>query len=231
MPLFSKSPPFSLAATLTLVTGLAVTGMLFVAVSALEYGKMELSFQQRAQVRAAAIRRGLDDTLELVTILNDLFKTVGPVSREQFGDFTRPLLARYPFVQAFNYHRVLDDDAARRQVAAMQARYPGYAMFDGRHLPLSPRPQHVIVDYLEPLPGNEAAFGLDVMSLGPMSNVINQAVAAGAIMATPLLRLEQERGNQKGFVLLMPVYRPGAQTTTAAQRRAASIWLRRSAPP
>src|SRR5471030_537012 len=164
MPLFSKSPPFSLAATLTLVTGLAVTGMLFVAVSALEYGKMELSFQQRAQVRAAAIRRGLDDTLELVTILNDLFKTVGPVSREQFGDFARPLLARYPFVQAFNYHRVLDDDAARRQVAAMQARYPGYAMFDGRHLPLSPRPQHVIVDYLEPLSGNEAAFGLDVMS-------------------------------------------------------------------
>ncbi|RFP32838.1 EAL domain-containing protein [Duganella sp. BJB476] len=222
MPLLSKSPPFSLAATLTLVTGMAVTGMLFVAVSALEYGKMELSFQQRAQVRAAAIRRGLDDTLELVTILNDLFKSVGPVSREQFGDFTRPLLARYPFVQAFNYHRVLNDDEARRYAAALQDRYPGYAMFDGRHLPLSSRPQHVIVDFLEPLQGNEAAFGLDVMSL-PMSNTINQAVAAGAIMATPLLRLEQERGNQKGFVLLMPVYRPGAQTATAAQRRAAWI--------
>ncbi len=222
MPLFSKSPPFSLAATLTLVTGMAVTGMLFVAVSALEYGKMELSFQQRAQLRAAAIRRGLDDTLELVTILNDLFKSVGPVSREQFGDFTRPLLARYPFVQAFNYHRVLDDDGARRQAAAMQARYPGYTMFDGHHLPLSPRPQHAIVDYLEPLQGNEAAFGLDVMSL-PMSTTIKQAVAAGAILATPLLRLEQERGNQQGFVLLMPVYRPGAQTATAAQRRAAWI--------
>lgn len=67
---------------LTLITGLAVTGLLFVAVSALEYGKMELAFQQRAQARAAAIRSGLDDTLELVTILNDLFKSVGQVSRE-----------------------------------------------------------------------------------------------------------------------------------------------------
>jgi len=223
MPLFSKSPPISLAAMLTLVTGLAVTGMLFVAVSALEYGKMELAFQQRAQARAAAIRSGLDDTLELVTILNDLFKSVGPVSREQFGDFTRPLLARYPFVQAFNFHRVLTDEEARRHEAALRQRYPGYAMFDGGRLPLSPRPLHAVVDYLEPMHGNEAAFGLDVMSLGPMSNTINQAVAAGTTLATPLLRLAQERGNQKGFVLLMPVYRPGAQTATAEQRRMAWI--------
>ncbi|NGZ83935.1 bifunctional diguanylate cyclase/phosphodiesterase [Duganella aceris] len=218
-----KSSKISLAAILTLATGCAVTSMLFVAVSALEYGKMELSFQQRAHMRAAAIHRGLDDTLELVTILNDLFKSVGVVGREQFGDFTRPLLARYPFVQAFNFHRVMDEPEARRFEAAMRTRFPGYRLHDADNRPAPPRPLHVVVDYLEPLAGNEAAFGLDVGSIPAMIKTINEGVAAGQTRATPLLRLIQERAKQKGFVLMMPVYRPGADTATAAQRRAAWI--------
>jgi diguanylate cyclase (GGDEF)-like protein len=223
MPRPRKSSRISLAAILTLVTGCAVTGMLFVAVSALEYGKMELSFQQRAQMRAATIHRGLDDTLELVIILNDLFKSVDNVSREQFADFTRPLLARYPFVQAFNFHRTLDQREARRFEAAMQARYPGYRLHDADNLPMAERPQHVVVDYLEPLQGNEAAFGLDVASIPPMFKAINEGVAAGQTRATPLLRLVQERARQKGFVLMMPVYRRGADISTPALRRAAWI--------
>jgi CHASE1-domain containing sensor protein len=218
-----KSIRISLAAILTLVTGCAVTGLLFVAVSALEYGKMELSFQQRAHLRAAAIHSGLDDTLELVTILNDLFKSVDNVSREQFADFTRPLLARYPFVQAFNFHRVLSDADAPAFEAGLRASYPGYRLHDAGGLPLAPRARHVIVDYLEPMRGNEAAFGLDVASLAPMSEVINDAVAAGQTRATPLLKLAQERAGQRGFVMMMPVYRRGADISTAAQRQAGWI--------
>jgi diguanylate cyclase (GGDEF)-like protein/PAS domain S-box-containing protein len=218
-----KSSKVSLAAILTLLAGMAVTGMLFVAVSALEYGKMELSFEQRAQLRAAAIRRGLDDTLELVTILNDLFKAVGPVNREQFGDFTLPLLARYPFVQAFNYHRVLSEAEAPRYEAALRAVHPGFRLHDSGNLPMASRPLHVIVDYLEPMRGNEAAFGLDVMSLAPVATTLDQAVASGRTLATPLLRLAQENANQRGFVLMKPVYRQGADISTPALRRAAWI--------
>jgi diguanylate cyclase (GGDEF)-like protein len=223
MPRPRKSSRISLAAILTLLTGCAVTGMLFVAVSALEYSKMELSFQQRAHLRAAAIHRGLDDTLELVTILNDLFKSGDKVSREQFADFTRPLLARYPFVQAFNFHRVLRDAEVPAFEAGMRAHYPGYRLRDAGGLPLTPRARHVIVDYLEPMRGNEAAFGLDVASLAPLSEVIADAVANAQARATPLLKLAQERAGQRGFVLMMPVYQRGADTSTAARRQAAWI--------
>ncbi|MYN40920.1 EAL domain-containing protein [Duganella sp. FT109W] len=218
-----KSARISLAAILTLLTGCAVTGLLFVAVSALEYSKMELSYQQRGHMRAAAIRRGMDDTLELVTILNGLFKSVGVVDREQFASFTRPLLERYPFVQAFNFHRVLDDAGARGYQAAMQARFPGYQLHDANNQPLAPRAQHVIVDYLEPLEGNEAAFGLDVASLPVIARAIGEAVDSGQVRTTPLLRLAQERAQQQGFVMMMPVYRAGAELGTVAQRRAAWI--------
>ncbi|MRW85479.1 EAL domain-containing protein [Pseudoduganella sp. FT26W] len=223
MPSSRKTSRISLAAILTLLTGLAVTGLLFIAVSALEYSKMELSFQQRGHMRAAAIRRGMDDTLELVTILNGVFKTMGVVSREQFASFTQPLLERYPFVQAFNFHRVLDDAAARRYEAEMRLRYPGYQLHDAGNLPLAPRAQHVIVDYLEPLEGNEAAFGLDVASLAPMARAIAEAVDSGQPRTTPLMRLAQERAQQQGFVLMLPVYRAGADLGTVERRRAA--WL------
>ncbi|MHA4870679.1 bifunctional diguanylate cyclase/phosphodiesterase [Duganella sp. PWIR1] len=223
MPSSRKSSRISLAAILTLLTGFAVTGMLFVAVSALEYSKMELSFQQRGHIRAAAIRRGMDDTLELVTILNGLFKSVGVVSREQFANFTQPLLARYPFVQAFNYQRVMDDATARRHEAETQAQHPGYRLHDGGNQPMLSRPQHVIVDYLEPLEGNQPAFGLDVASLPAMARVVFDAADSGQPRTTALMRLAQEQGRQQGFVMMMPVYRPGAELGTVAERRAA--WL------
>jgi diguanylate cyclase (GGDEF)-like protein/PAS domain S-box-containing protein len=223
MPSSRKSSRISLAAILTLLTGIAVTALLFVAVSALEYSKMELSFQQRGQMRAAAIRRGMDDTLELVTILNGVFKSMGVISREQFAGFTQPLLERYPFVQAFNFHRVMDDATARSYQADMQRHYPGYQLHDAGKLPLAPRAQHVIVDYLEPLEGNEAAFGLDVASLGPMSRAIAEAVDSGQPRTTPLMRLAQERDRQQGFVMMLPVYRQGADLSTVELRRAAWI--------
>jgi diguanylate cyclase (GGDEF)-like protein/PAS domain S-box-containing protein len=218
-----KSSRVSLAAILTLMTGLAVTGLLFVAVSALEYSKMELSFQQRGHMRAAAIRRGMEDALELVTILNTLFRSVGVVDREQFAAFTQPLLERYPFVQAFNYQRMMDDASARRHEAETQQLHPGYVLHDANRQPLASRPQHVIVDYLEPLEGNEPAFGLDVASLPAMARVIADAVDSGQPRTTALMKLQQERGQQQGFVLMIPVYRKGAELGTVAQRRAA--WL------
>jgi diguanylate cyclase (GGDEF)-like protein/PAS domain S-box-containing protein len=225
MPSFSKSLSISLAAVLTLMTGLSVTMLLFVAVSALEYGKMELDFQQRAGQRAGAIRRGLDDVVEVVTLTNDLFKSMNGVSRAQFRSFTRPLLQRYPFIQAFNYHRVVSAAERAAFEAELRRDYPGYLlhdMSDGKPVAAPARARHVVVDYLEPLRSNEAAFGLDVSAL-PMHAAIQAAVANGQVTATPLMRLAQERGNQKGFVLLMPVYRNGAPTATPDQRRAAWI--------
>jgi diguanylate cyclase (GGDEF)-like protein/PAS domain S-box-containing protein len=213
----------SLAAALTLLAGLSVTVLLFVAVSALEYSKSELDFQQRANRRAGAIQRGLDDTVEVVAVTNELFKSMDSVSRTQFRSFTRPLLQRYPFIQAFNYHRVLADADRAAFEALLRRDYPGYSvhdMRDGKPVPAPQRPGYVVVDYLEPMQNNEMAFGLDVANL-PMRAAIQSAVASGQVTATPLMRLAQERGNQKGFVLLMPVYRAGAPTATPDQRRAA----------
>ncbi|PHV06013.1 bifunctional diguanylate cyclase/phosphodiesterase [Janthinobacterium sp. BJB412] len=229
MPHRHKRSALSAAAALTLGAGLAATALLCAAVGALERETFELGFQQRANLRVAALRRGLDDAVEVLTVTNELFKTFGQPSREQFHDFTLPLLRRYPFIQAFNYQRALGEDERPAYEAALAARLPGYQVREraegdrGALVPARPRPLHIVVDYLEPYQGNEAAFGLDLAPNRPLRGAIEQAVASGQVTASPLLRLVQERGGQQGFVLLMPVFRAGAPSATPQQRRAAWV--------
>ncbi|MDQ1835002.1 bifunctional diguanylate cyclase/phosphodiesterase [Massilia scottii] len=220
--------PFSLsvAAALTLGGGLAATALLAVAVARLEDDKHALAFQQRATVRVAAIRQGLDEAVEVVTVTNQLFATVHPVTRRQFHDFTQPLLQRYPFIQAFNYHRLVSDAAREAAEAELQQVVPGTRITEmgpqGRRL-APPRAQYSVVDYLEPMQGNEAAFGLSVGNNVQVMNALEQAAVSGRAIATGLFSLAQDTRPLGGFEVIMPVYRPGAALGSAAERRAALI--------
>ena len=220
--------PFSLAvaAALTLLGGLAATATLFVAVSRLEYDKISLSFQQRANVRVAAIRQGLGEAVEVLTVTNQLFTTVDPVTRAQFHDFTGPLLARYPFIKAFNYHRQFGQDGRAAAEAELQRVRPGTViteLFDGRQVRAPVRERYSIVDYLEPMAGNEAAFGLNSGINAQVMDTLAIAAASGHAAATGLLSLAQDKTPQGGFEVILPVYRRGLPLDTAAQRRAALV--------
>jgi CHASE1-domain containing sensor protein len=220
--------PFSLtvAAALTLLGGLAVTAVLFVSVIRLEYDNMALSFQQRAGVRVVAVRRGLEEAVEVLTVTNQLFATVFPVTREQFHDFTAPLLQRYPFIRAFHFHRLVKDTERTAVESALQAIRPGTVITEPGARGLVPAPRHAwysIVDYLEPMAGNEAAFGLNVATNPEVMAALERSGASGHAAATGLISLAQESIPQASFELLMPVYRPHSAHHNAAERRAALI--------
>ncbi|WP_317205356.1 EAL domain-containing protein [Janthinobacterium sp.] len=223
-----RRPPLSIsaAAAWTLGAGLSVTALLFGAVSRLEYDKMALSFQQRASLRATALHKGLDDATEVLTVTQQLFATVAPVTREQFHTFTAPLLARYPFIQAFNFHRIVPHAGRAAFEAQLRRLRPGYAMQemrDGKLVPVRTRANYLVVDYLEPLAGNEAALGMDVTPSRQSFDALDAAVRSGRPCATALLNLAQETTRQRGFVIVAPVYRLGAPTASPAERRAALV--------
>ncbi|SFV14169.1 bifunctional diguanylate cyclase/phosphodiesterase [Pseudoduganella namucuonensis] len=216
----------ALAAACTLGAGLAVTALLFSAVGRLEHSAARLAFEQRADQRTAALQSGLDDAVEVLAVTSQLFQTVAPVTRGQFHDFTRPLLARHPFIQAFNYHRMLAHAERGPYEARMRREFPGFQIMgieDGRLAPAPDKPWYNVVDYLEPLAGNERAFGLDASYHPQIRQAIESMLADGRPAATGLIKLAQSIGNESGMVMLMPVYRPGMPTATSAQRHAA--WL------
>jgi diguanylate cyclase (GGDEF)-like protein/PAS domain S-box-containing protein len=221
-----KSSPGSYAAALTLGAGLAATAVLFLAVSRLEYGKLSLGFQQRAAARVAAIQRGLDDAVEVLTVTNQLFRTVTPVSREQFNVFTRPLLQRYPFIQAFNFHHVMSRNEMLAYEQDMRRTRPDFRVTelrDGVIVPAAERPYYNVIDYLEPMQGNLPAFGMDVSPNKVVRSAIERILRTGKPASTALLTLAQDPRQRNSFVMIMPVYRPNAPLDTYGQRHAAWI--------
>lgn len=217
---------FSFAALLTLVLGLATTVALFVALRSLEHKAQAADFEQRANIRLARVAQGLSDAAACVVEINQLFVTFGSVSREQFHIFTRPFLERYPYIQAFNYHRLVS--AAERPVfeARMRAQFPNFAlteMIQGKQVPVSEKTVYNVVDYLEPMAGNEPAFGLDVTNNVQEQEAMEQSIRTGKVASSRLLQLAQGTGERRGFAVLMPVYRAGADLSTAEARRSAVI--------
>ena len=226
--MFRTRLPFSIsiAAALTLVVGFVVTAMLFVVTNRLESEKAALNFRQLADARIEALRQGLEGSVEVLTVLNQLFAAVDPVSREQFHTFTQPLLQRYPYIQAFNFHRLVSAEARPAYEAEMRARFPNFAitMLDkSKRVPVTGTTVYNVVDYLEPMQGNEPALGLDVSRNLDQAEAMRRAIRTGLPSSTGLLRLAQGLDGQRGFVVLMPVYRHGVDLTGVEARTKAAI--------
>ncbi|MFC4931067.1 bifunctional diguanylate cyclase/phosphodiesterase [Massilia sp. GCM10023247] len=197
------------AAALTFGAGLAASIALFLGVCHLEYDNLALSFAQRADQRVAAVREGLHDAVEVITVANRLFALGTPVTRAQFHDFTAPLLQRHPFIKAFNYHRLVADGERAAVEAELQAVIPGTVIReerDSRQAPAEQRPFYSIVYYLEPMAGNEPAFGFDSATRAPVNEALARSQAEGRAAATPLFPLIQDPNPQPSFQVILPVH-------------------------
>lgn len=215
-----------IAALLTLIVGLLVSAILFAAVRRLEHDKVDIDFQQRAEVRVSALTHGLEHAVQILTDINQLFVTFESVSREQFHSFTQPLLARYPHIQAFAYHRIASAAERSSYETALSRRLEDFSVVelaDGKRVPAGIRDYYRVVEYVEPKRGNEAALGFDSGSNPLQDAAMRRAVDTGQPSATGLLRLMQDSGNERGFAVLMPVYRPGARLEDVTSRRNALI--------
>jgi diguanylate cyclase (GGDEF)-like protein/PAS domain S-box-containing protein len=204
----------TLAAALTLVGGLATTAVLTLAVHRLEIDNKSLAFEQGANVRVAALRQGMDEAVEVLNVTNQLFATVQPVTRSQFHDFTTPLLLRNPYIRAFNFHRTVADGERAAFEAELQRVRPGSVvreLLDGQLVPAPRRPSYNVVDYLEPMQGNEPAFGLNAGVNSEVALALARAQASGHAAATGLLQLAQDPSDTSSFEVVMPVYGPGGR--------------------
>lgn len=214
------------AAVLALVIGLFGTLTLFLGLRHLEHEKVELDFQQRANVRILAVQQRMDETVQVLKVINRMFATFEPVDREQFRRFTAPLLERYPFVQAFNFHRLVTGRERASYEAKMRKQFPDFAMTQlklGVPVPADTRARHLVIDYIEPAAGNEVAFGLDVSPNTQLMEGFQYATDTGNAVSTGLVILAQGGGKVRGFLVVMPVYRHGMPLDDVEARRRAVI--------
>ncbi|MDB5761911.1 MAG: hypothetical protein JWQ21_906, partial [Herminiimonas sp.] len=212
--------PVAVPALSALLMGLSVTAMLCAWVYRQEQNMQALDFEQRANARVAAVRSGMANVVQMLEVVNQSFITFEPVSREQFQTLTHPLLARYPYIQALSFQRLISKAQRPAYETRMRRRHPDFSiteMIDGKLIQARAKDDHRVVDYIEPMAGNEAALGLDVSSRPYQDAAIRRARDTGQASATGLVRLAQEPDVQHGFLVLMPVY----HGTSSESRRAA----------
>lgn len=183
---------------------------------------------ERLGDRAAAdLARNVSLHQEVLEGLRGLIDASDYVSAAEFDTYSNDVLSRLPNLQALSWNPVVSRADLPAFVARQRAQ-PGLENFTvterdaaGKPRPVAPRPEYVVVAYIEPIEKNRSALGFDIASNPVRAAAIETARDTGRPTATGPIDLVQESGTQKGMLAVLPVYKGGSDPGSEPARRAA----------
>jgi len=195
--------------------------------------EVERSERYQFDFRAGQVVQALDQRMQAYTDilygLQGFFLHRDGVTSEAFHRYIEKthIRDRYPGIQAIGFVPYLTADGKAafernmREDRSLKARgYPVFAIH-----PPGERAEYYPIAYLEPLRGNEQAFGFDIGSESERRESVLRARDTGLAAASGPLTLVQETGKQTGFLLSVPLYRQNVPLGTVEQRRQAFYGL------
>ena len=213
------------AASVILISGLAAT----FAARMLSERMIAADMQRRFSADAADISTAIGDRLrthaEVLVSMQGLHASIGRVDRAQFRRYidVLDLARRYPGFQALQSLRKVEPEGLDAFVAEMRGDNSvdasGQPEFTVR--PPGKRASYNVVEFVEPMRGNEDALGFDAGANPAQLDSLRRAAETGRIVATPPVKLVQDTSGGLGFILRAPIYRIGEPAQTTSQRVAA----------
>jgi diguanylate cyclase (GGDEF)-like protein/PAS domain S-box-containing protein len=158
-----------------------------------------------------------------------LFSASDHVTRDAFRRYvlSLDLSRRYPGVQVIGFNRRVPfaqkggyEAAVRSDTSLDPKGYPDFAI-----KPPGDRAEYYVVEYFEPMAGNENAFGLDVAADAARLATVERARDSGELVASAPITVVRDGNHHVGFTMRLPVYRNGAPHWTLAERREALVGL------
>ena len=218
--------PLKLPACCALAAGLLASFALFFWMVRQDQISERTIFERRVQVRVQALEQGMGRAVEALQVVNQLFVTNGTVSREQFHTFAQALRARYPYIDSFSLVRLVSNSERPAFEAQMRASHVGPGIVDivgGQRVRAGNRDHYRVIDYMEPMAGNEAVFAVDTLFQHVQDPALERAADTGLPAATALFPLFKDQRARRGIRILMAVYksRGGSAPDNAATRRLA----------
>jgi len=209
--------------TLSIGVGLSIAAALFV--EKWETSSQQTRFQRQIENLAAILQRNLNRYTDVLAFLRDHYGVAqGQVKRQEFTDFVDRSLNTYPGIQALEWAPVVRQ--SERRLYEQNVQSEGYRKFQITELSYrnqlvraGNRPYYVPVTYVAPFLGNEAAFGFDLNSDPIRAVALESARDMGKITATGRIRLVQERRDQLGFLVVLPVYQQNTVPSSIKARR------------
>ncbi len=215
------SAPGPAPLVLVLIGGLVATLVLVFLVTRLEERSARADLLALAEQRFTLLDANLDRALDSLVSVGAYFDTSSEVSRWQFASLVKPTLQRQPAIKALEW--VPYTPAFRLDALRASVRAEGFPDFDIRELgeggklrSAMPRAEYFPVSYVEPIQGNERAFGFDLGSNPVRFQALDAARRQGRMLATARITLVQEQGRQFGFLVIRPVYRHAGEARVAA---------------
>lgn len=209
-------------AALVLAISLIATLTVWYVVRLQDEHELRHDFEYRVRDLVTRIEQRMLAYEEVLAGVVGLYAASDAVDRREFRTYVErlDLHARYPGVQGIGFAAWLPPAERAAHEAAVRAEgFPDYAIW-----PAGPRDAYTSIVHLEPFADrNLRAFGYDMYSEPVRRAAMERARDEGvpAISGKVTLVQETETDIQAGFLLYVPVYRPGAAPTTQAARREA----------
>ena len=191
--------------------GVLLSGLVWMAMRAWDREHLQVRLNQQAAEQAELLEKQMLRSMEVLHSIGSLFAAHGHVDRESFHNFVADALERQPELQALGWTPVVP--AAERPSLERSARAEGLTDFTitqqdshGHAVVAGVRPTYFPVLYIEPEQSNSLVAGYDLGSDRVRSAALDQAGRTADVVATPPVKLVQERDGDIGFIVYLPVY-------------------------
>ncbi|NML17722.1 hybrid sensor histidine kinase/response regulator [Azohydromonas caseinilytica] len=219
-----RPPSFAL---LVLVLGLVLSLGAAQYVHGTAQARAQHDFEASSRIVADMVARRMDSWSKVLHGVRVLLTSSDKLTRADFQRHAQQLELpqRHPGFVALQFVRHVPAAQKAAFEAAVRAdtslRPQGYPDF--RIRPEGERPHYLVTDFIEPMAGNEALFGLDVATLPRRLKALEELRDSGLPAASGRLQLSQIPSDQPGMVLRQPVYRPAMPLDSVAERREAFV--------
>ncbi|CAN5792381.1 hypothetical protein BH11VER1_BH11VER1_23840 [soil metagenome] len=214
--------PTRAASVCALVVGTIVSVALCVLFLKLQEKALQNEVMKLSQDRAEILRGQIMRSMEVLQGIKSFFQSRGEVTREEFSIFVTEALLQQPELQALAWDPFVP--GSEREAWEARARKEGFHDFkfteekvEGGFTAAAQRREYFPVFYLESLEKNAPALGFDVGSEPRRRAALEQAMDTAQTTATAPIRLAQESGSQRGFIVFEPLYR-GTKNTVKERR-------------
>ena len=194
---------------IALACGLAATLFAWYEVGRQADLEARAQFASRANLATGLLERRIQRYLDILYGLQAFAYHSEQMTRQGFRQYVTALQLgkRFPGVQAVEFVRRVpgpERDHFLLSLRSDTSMGPVGAPYSIN--PAGDRDEYWVVDYLEPLAGNESVLGLDILTRAPAKAAAERARDFGEPSATGRYRLAQETGASYGLVIYLPVF-------------------------
>ncbi|AMO54476.1 hypothetical protein GZ77_23230 [Endozoicomonas montiporae] len=209
-------------APLLLIAGIAVSAFTAFWLYEMEKKSLIISFQREVDLRATSLHWDLTLNFKALRDLGIFFEKSSVPDHDEFRALAREIMKHLPHIDALEWIPRITSDNKAEQLEIIKEHYPDFEITQrqdqGIMVPASTKEEYFPVYFVEPYKGHEIALGFDLSSDTTRWKTLKTARDTGQPQVSASITLVQEKGKQKAFLAVAPVFR-GTSETIAERRK------------